>query len=198
MVDAGIYQAQFDQLFVHPFDNNCKEEVLSLLRDTPVLKPVVFCVNMEENCIDTISRPRMRDISVTWSSNSINDLQGTLNKIALKASGTVLSSKELQHATIRWYRNGLHITSVLSNLQKNYNNLSLTQELQVLNVTYKQTGRYEVLLSMDWRRYLQDSTNCEPYYDKLVLQYLSSFMPIAKGYVDIGYYKGNETHFTCH
>ena len=188
---AGIYHAQFNQLFVHPFDEVCREDVLSLLRNHPMLNPVAFCINMEESCSDELLGSQVRQILV---SSLGSDLQGTLKNIKLKASGTVLSSKELQYSIMIWYRNGLPVTSSLSNLQRNYNNLRISQELQVSDVTYEHSGRYEVVLVINMRSYLYDSTACKPYYDRFVLPYLtSSDVPLAKGYVDIGYYKGDFT-----
>ena len=184
--DAGLYKVQFDQLFVHPFDENCQDEVLSLLRHLPVLRPVVFCVNTDGICYDE-AEFQVRTISIE---NLDSALKGTLNNITLKANGRLLSSKELKHSSILWYRNGQSVSSS-SSLQKHYNNFSLSQEFQIFNITYEHSGRYEVLLRIYIYGYLRDHT-CWPYY-RFVLRYLSSqYVTIARGYVDVGFYKGIE------
>ena len=184
--DAGIYQAQFNQLFVHPFDEDCKDKVLSLLRNHPILKPVVFCVNMKESCLDIVLKAQKREISVD---SIYSSSERSLNNFILMASGTLLSNKELQHASIWWYRNGQHVTSDLLTLKKNYNSLSIRQKLQVIDGDYEHSGRYEVLLKIDMLTYLRDSS-CQPYYDRFVSQYLTRYMTLAKGYADIYYYRG--------
>ena len=143
---------------------------------------------MEERCSDELLGSQVHQISVRSSGL---DLQGTLKNITLKANGSVLSSKELKYASMNWYRNGLRVTSSLSNLQRNHINLQLSQELQVFDVTYEHSGRYEVVLVINMRSYLYDSTDCQPYYDRFVSSYLTSSIPLARGYVDIGYYKGD-------
>ena len=179
-----MYKVQFDQLFVHPFDENCQEEVLSLLRHLPVLRPVVFCVNTDGICYEEADI-QVRSISIENLDSALN---GTLNNITLKANGILLSSKELKHSSILWYRNGRRVYSSLS-LQKHYNNFSLSQEFQISNIIYEQSGRYEVLLRIYMYGYLRDHT-CWPYYNTFVSTYLSSYVTIARGYVDVGFYKG--------
>ena len=192
---AGIYKAQFDQLFVHPFNENCRDEVLSLMRHLPLLKPAVFCVNMDGNCSDVDLKLQKREISVL----AINqDLQGTLSSINLGATGQLLTSKELTHSNIQWYRSGSSIaSSSLSTLQKQCSNLTLSQGLQQINATYEHSGRYEVLLRMGMSSYLQDRSsqiNCQPYYNRFVSSYVGSQVTLAKGFVDIGYHKGIGIH----
>ena len=189
--DAGIYQVQFNQLFVHPFDEDCKDKVLSLLRNHPVLKPAVFCVNMKSSCSDAILNAQEREISVQ---STYFSLERSFNNFTLLASGTVLSNKELQHASIWWYRNGQHVTSDLLTLKKDYNSLSIKQKLQVVDGNFGHSGRYEVLLKIDMFTYLRDSL-CRAYYDRFVLQYLTRYMTLAQGYVDIYYYRGEIVHF---
>ena len=42
--DAGIYEAMFAGLLIHPYNEFCEQETLSLLRHYPVLAPVTFYV----------------------------------------------------------------------------------------------------------------------------------------------------------
>ena len=183
---SGVYKAQFNQLFVHPFDEACKDEVLSLTRHYPVLKPVIFCVNVNGDCSDFIET-LLRKISIR-SINSV--IQGTFDNLTLEAAATVLSSKELEHSSIYWYRNGIRIYGTTS-LQRHYNTLSLSQRFQQFNTAYEHSGRYEVQLRINMNAYLQagDST-CLPYYNRFVSSYLGSTVTLAKGYIDIQYYKG--------
>ena len=183
----GIYKAQFDQLFVHPFNEACKEEVLSLTRHYPVLKPAVFCVNMDDDCSDSNTETQVRKISIQFVDSA---LQGTLDNITLVADATVLSRKELQHSSIHWYRNGIRISGT-SSLQKHYNTLSLSQRFQQFNIAYEHSGGYEVQLRININAYLQagDAT-CLPYYNRFVSRYLGSTVILAKGFIDIDYYKG--------
>ena len=187
ITDAGVYKAQFNKLFVHPFNEDCEENVLSLLRHLPVLKPAVFCVNMVRRCSEENMGIEVRTISV----ESVDqELEGTLNSIKLRAVGRVLNRKELQYSSIWWYRNGYYYsTSYLSTLQKHYNNLSLSQELEITNAAYEDSGRYEVLMQINMNSFLFDPT-CRPYYNSFVSRYLTSYITLAKGYADIGYYKG--------
>ena len=186
---SGIYKAQFDRLLVSPGDENnfCEAEVLSLTRHYPILKPVVFCVNMDDDCSETAIEARVRKISMRSVDSA---LQGTLDHITLVADATVLSRKELQYSSIHWYRNGGRIYGT-SNLQKHYNNLSLSQSFQQFNASYKHSGRYEVQLRVYMYAYLQaGGTACLPYYNTFVSRYLGSYVTLSKGYIDIDYYKG--------
>ena len=184
---SGIYKAQFDQLFVHPFDEVCKDEVLSLTRHYPVLKPVVFCVNVDDDCFDYDIETQVRKISI----QSVNYVtQGTLDNLTLIADATVLNHKELEHSSIYWYRNGIRITStsLLSTLQRHYNTLSLSQRFQQFNMAYEHSGTYEVQLRINMNTYLQ--AGCQQYYNQFVSRYLGSTVILAKGYMDVQYYRG--------
>ena len=142
-----------DQLFVSPFNEQCKDEVLSLMRHYPILKPAVFCVNMEGDCS---TETRARKVSV----RSVNStLQETFDNLTLEA--TVFSSKELDHSSIHWYRNGIRIYSTY-NLQKDYDTLSLSQRFQQFNTFYEHSGRYKVLLKVNMQTYLQASDSRSP------------------------------------
>ena len=152
---------------------------------------------MENSCSGEPLGLQVRQVSVR---STVLDLQRTLNNISLMASGAVLSSKELQYATLQWYRNGHRITSVLSTLQRNARRLSLTQELQVFNATFEHSGRYEVLLKIDMYTYLLDSS-CQAYYYDFVHPYLTDYkypyiqdhyVSLARGYVDVHYYRGTQ------
>ena len=190
---SGIYKAQFNQLLVSPFDEQCKDEVLSLMRHYPILKPAVFCVNMDSDCTDTATETRARKIFVR-SVNSV--IQGTFDNLTLEADATVLSYKELEHSSIHWYRNGIRFTSYLSATQKDYNSLSLSQRFQQFNTFYEHSGRYEVLLKVNMQRYLQAGSSrytCRSYYDNFVWSSYFGYrseVTLAKGFIDIGYHKG--------
>ena len=184
---SGIYKAQFDQFFVHPFDEACNDEVLSLTRHYPILKPVIFCVNVDGDCSDSNIETPVRKVSIR-SVNSV--IEGTFDNLTLVADAIVFSRKELEHSSIYWYRNGIFIGGT-SSLQRHYNTLSLSQRFQQFNTAYEHSGRYEVQLRINMYTYLRagDST-CLPYYDRFVSSYLGSTVMLAKGYIDIQYYKG--------
>ena len=184
--DAGVYEAQFNQLFVHPFDEHCRDEVLSLLRHLPVLKTAVFCVNMEGTCPDKEQVTQLRTISVTAVQSALN---GTLNSITLRAYGKVISSNVLKYSSILWYRNGRSFSASSSALQKHYTELSLNQECKLFNVSYVASGRYEVVLRVYMYGYLPE-IGCRYYRDRFVSTYLGSYITLARGYVDVDYYKG--------
>jgi hypothetical protein len=186
---SGKYAAQFNQLSVYPNDENCKDEVLSLVRYYPLLKSVVFCVGVEGDCFDST---QVWKISVRSVDSS---LRGTFNNLTLEASATVLSRKELEHSSIYWYRNGIQITSAsfLSTLQRHYNTLSLSQRFQQFNMTYEHSGTYEVQLRIDMNAYLQaggSMASCLQYYNKFVSTYFTSTVILAKRYINADYYKG--------
>ena len=191
--DAGMYKAQFDHLLISPFDEICENTVLSLLRSSPVLKPAVFCVNMDDSdCINTTAENQVRKVSI-WSMYSA--IQGTL---ILEAESTVLCSKELHYSSLFWYRNGVSIshTPHLSVLQKNYDNLSLSQRFQQFNIiSYEHSGRYEVQLRINLYSYLRST--CEPYLSNFVFKYVYFLhlfsLTVARGYIDIDYHKGNDS-----
>ena len=187
---SGIFKAQFDQLFVHPFDEACNDEVLSLMRHYPVLKPAIFYVNIDGDCSYSSIETQVRKISIRSIDSA---LQGTFDNLTLEAGATVLSSKELEYSSIYWYRNGRRIYGT-SSLQRHYNTLSLSQRFYQLNIAYEHSGRYEVQLRINMNAYLQalvgDAT-CLPYYNRFVSNYFSSTPVIlAKGFIDIDYYKG--------
>ena len=187
---SGIYKAQFNQLFVHPFDEACKDEVLSLTRRYPVLKPVIFCVNVDGDCSDYDIEIQMRKISIR-SVNSV--VQGTLDNLTLIADAIVLNHKELEHSSIYWYRNGIRITSASfpSTLQRQYNTLSLSQQFQQFNMAYEHFGTYEVQLRINMYTYLQGGgSSCLQYYNQFVSSNFGSIAILAKGYIDVQYFKG--------
>ena len=192
--DAGMYKAQVDHLLISPFDEVCENTVLSLLRCSPVLKPAVFCINMDDSdCINTTAENQVRKVSIRSMYSAI---QGTLT---LEAESTVLCSKELHYSSLVWYRNGVYISSTpnLSVLQKNYDNLSLSQRFQQFNIiSYEHSGRYEVQLRINLYSYLRST--CQPYLSNFVLNYVHSIFysfshTVARGYIDIDYHKGNDS-----
>ena len=196
---AGMYKAQFDQLLVSPFNEDCKDEVLSHMRHYPILKPAIFCVKMENDCSD---KPIYNETRAwTVSVRSVNStMQGTFDRVTLVADATVLSREELEHSSIFWYRNGIRISgsSYLSTLEKDYNTLSLSQRFQQFNAFYEHSGRYEVLLKVNMYTYLQAQSRslCRSYYNILWTSHFGyrSKVTLAKGFVDIGYHKGMNLH----
>ena len=121
------------------------------MRHLPVLKPAMFCVNMEGECSDKFSGMNFRGVSV----KAINsDLQGTFNSITLEADGKVSKSEELQYSFYEWYRAGSYMRLRMST-QKYCNNLTLSQRSQQFNTSYVYAGRYEVQLSMNMYTYLR-------------------------------------------
>ena len=188
--DAGMYEVQFNQLFVHPYNEYCKEEILPLLRHYPVLSPAVFCVNVAvEHCSKT--DVLVRQISIKTAAVD-SDFEGTLNTITLTATGTVLNSNELRHSRILWYRNGHSISSTsLSPLKKFYDSLSISQELTITNTTYEDSGSFEVLLAINMSTYTQENAVCRPYYYRFISTCFGKDVVIlAQKNIDIGYYKG--------
>ena len=192
---AGRYEVRYNQLFVHPYNEHCKEEILSLVMHYPALSPVVFCINLtEEKCSTINTEVPTQKISIK---SMDSDLQGTLNTITIEAMGIVLTSNELRHSYIWWYRNGRRITSStststsLSPLTKYQNKLRLRQELKIINATYEDSGSFEVLLVVDAYTYTRENIQCQPYYDRFISTYLRRYIILAQKHVDIGYYKGD-------
>ena len=198
--EAGMYVIQFNQLFVHPYNEQCNEELISLLRHYPVLSPSVFCVNLAEEHCPKVALPGLerRQISVTLTDSV---LEGTLNTITIVATGTVLNSKELRYSSIQWYRNGQRISTSaltsLSPLKENQNTLSISQELKISNLTYEYSGNVEVLLVINILAYTRENIQCRPYRAWFIstMSYRSwrrrqNSIILAQTHVDIGYYKG--------
>ena len=186
---AGVYRAQFNQLFVHPYNEECKNDFLSLMRSHPVLKPAVFCVNIEEK--DCSDREVAAQNRVTVSVQD-SDIQGALlQNLSFKAIGIVSNNKVLKHSSFAWYRRGSQIAPSISSQQKHDSNLSFSEEFSLLDTSYEHTGRYEVLLRLDINSYLQES-GCQSYDDRFVATYLTSWITIAKDYTDIYYHRGKQ------
>ena len=185
---SGIYKAQFDRLFISSGNENnyCEAEVLSLTRNYPILKPVVFCVNMDGDYSDITVETQVRNISIRSVDSA---LQGTFDHLSLIADATVLNTKELEYSYIYWYRNGIQIYGT-STLQRHCNNLSLSQSFQQFNASYEHSGRYEVQLIIDMNAYFWASYTCIHYYSTFVSRYLGSTVILAKGFIDINYYEG--------
>ena len=185
---AGIYKAQFNQLFVHPYNEDCKNEFLSLMRNHHILKPAIFCVNIKENDCSDREVPQ-NQVSLSLQNSSI---QGALpQNLSLKVIGVVSNSKILKHSLFAWYRSGQQLAITSSSRPKHYNNLSFSDEFHLSNTSYEHTGRYEVLLRLGLRTYFEDC-GCRSYYDRFVAPYLHPWMTIAKEYTDIYYYRGAE------
>ena len=187
----GIYKAQFDHLLITPFNEICESIVLSLMRNYPILKPAVFCINIDRNdCFNTLSTTenQVRKISVRSMDST---LQGTFNHLTLEADAMVLCSNEFHYSHISWYRNGISISSTpyLSALQRNYD-INLNQRFQQLNASYEHSGRYEVQLTIDLYSYL--ISNCQPYLVNFVFQFVNNIWDhiLARGFVDVEYHDG--------
>ena len=183
---SGVYKVQYNQLFVHPYNEDCKNEFLAIMRNHPLLKPVLFCVNIEEgDCFDSEVAQNRVSISVQNLSSQENFPQN----LSLRATGMVSNSKLLKHSSISWYRNGAQIQASKFALNKYYNNLSVSQELQLVDIGYEHTGRYEVLLVLNWQSYFYES-GCRSYYDRFVSLYLPNPSAIATEYSNINYHQG--------
>ena len=194
---AGIYKTQFDHLLITPFNEICESTVLSLMRNYPILKPAVFCINIDRNdCFNTLSTTenQVRKISVRSMDST---LQGTFDRLTLEADAMVLRSDELHYSYIYWYRNGISIsrTPYVSVLQKNYSNTSLRQRFQQLNASYEHSGRYEVQLRINLYSYLRYT--CQDYFVNFVFRYLrrrfSRIHILARGFVDVDYHKSKDS-----
>ena len=187
---AGAYKVQFNQLFAHPYDEECKNEVLSLMRNSYVFKPSIFCVNVKKNdCFD--SEIAENPVTITVQ-NLDSNIQGNFpQNLSLKAIGIATNSKVLEHSSFVWYRSGYQLQpSNLSPLQQHYNNLSFTQELHLFNISYEHTGTYEVLVQVEWSNYIHES-GCRLHSNRFVAPFFrQAGLIVAKGYSDVHYYKG--------
>ena len=156
--------------------------VLSLLRNYPILKPAVFCINMDGNdCISFNSLSTTGNQVTKISVRSVDStLQGTFDHLTLEADAMVPCSNMLQYSYIFWYRNGISISSTpyLSMLQRNYNNISLRQRFQQLNASYEHSGRYEVQLTINLYSYL--GSTCPTYLNNFAFRYF--FFPFMESH----------------
>ena len=181
---AGVYKAQFNQLFIHPYSEECKNELLSLMRSHHLLKPAIFCVNIKD-CSESEEAQNRVTISVQNSNT-----QGMLpQNLSFKAVGIVSNGRILKHASFVWYRNGYQISPSISSRQRHYYNLSNSEEFSLVNTSYEHTGRYEVRLQLDASSYFQES-GCQSYYDKFIALHLGSLVTIASDHTDIYYSRG--------
>ena len=186
--DAGVYTVQFDQFLVYPYNKECTDGLISFVRKYPLLKPVVFCVNLDEsdcNSMDMQSK-LSREISVKAEEVAV---QGTINTVTLEANSMTNSIEETRYSSFYWYLRGRHITSGLTTLQKRYQ--SLRQNIQLFNITYEMTGRYNIVLIIDLYTYFT-SLGCPQYYNRFVSSYqaVPRYLPLVNGYADVDYYRG--------
>lgn len=186
--DGGIYLVQFNKFFVHPYSDYCNRELVSLLRNKPVMKSVVFCVNMGSKC------PEYRGLHTISLESVDTDFPYTFNKISLEAKAIVHNSLELERSIIRWYHDGFEITAS-SSLHRDGNKDSLTQTFQEINVSYMNSGRYEAHLSINLLSVDGLDSICKPYR----INPETAFPDIdlynidyAVGFIDIEYYEGNK------
>ena len=186
--DAGVYKVQFNQFLVYPFDRYCSGNLITFARNRLLLKPVIFCVNLNEtDCLDVLINDEIpEEISVNVMELGV---EGTINTIILEANSMSHSIDEIKHLLLNWYLRGHNVTSGLSAVQTHYQ--TLHQRLQQSNITYEMTGRYDVVLTLDLYTYLT-ALGCSQYYSYFVStnSYLPRYIPLASGYTDIGYYKG--------
>ena len=72
--DNGVYQVQYNQLFIYPHNEQCQNDLLSLFRHHPIFRPVIFCVNMKNGC------PGSDDVQLRFQEVSVHsvdpDFQG--------------------------------------------------------------------------------------------------------------------------
>ena len=186
--DAGVYTVQFNQLLVYPYNKACTDDLISFVRESPLLKPVMFCVNLDESdCNGMEMQSRLsREISVKAKEVAI---QGTINAVTLEANSMTNSIEETRYSLFFWYLRGHRVTSGLTTLQKHYQ--SLSQTIQLFNITYKMTGRYNVVLVLDLYTYFT-GLGCLQYYNRFVSSYqtVPRYLPLATTYADVGYYRG--------
>lgn len=188
--DAGVYTVQFDQFLVYPYSKECTDGLMSFVRKCPLLKPVVFCVNLDKSDCDSmdniLSNNKLvsREISVKAKETAV---QGTINVVTIEASSLTNSIEEIRYSLFYWYLRGSPTTSGLTTLQKRYQTLS--QKIQQYNITYEMTGRYDIVLTLDLYTYFR-GLGCPQYYSRFVSSYLPRYLPLASGYADIDYYRG--------
>ena len=186
--DAGVYAVQFNQLLVYPYNKPCTDDLISFIREYPLLKPVTFCVNLDErDCSSMEMQSRLlREISVK---DKEVDIQGTINAVTLEANSMTNSIEEARYSLLFWYQRGCRVTSGLTTLQKRYQ--SLSQNIQLLDITYEMTGRYDVVLELDLYTYFR-GLGCFQYYNRFVSSYraVPRYLPLASTYTDVGYYRG--------
>ena len=180
---AGVYKAQFNQLLVHPYNEACNNELLSLMRSHHILKPAIFCVNIKD-CSNSEEAQNRVAVSIQNSNT-----QGMLpQNLSFKAVGIVSNRKILKYSLFVWYSSGSRISPSISSPQKHYNNLSFSEEFNLVNTSYKHTGRYEVWLRLN-TSYFQEF-GCQRSYYGFMFFYLISPLTIARGYTDVYYYRG--------
>ena len=187
--DAGVYTVQFNQFLVYPYNKVCTDDLISFIREYPLLKPVTFCVNLDESdCSSMEMQSRLlREISVKAKEVAI---QGTMNAVTLEANSMTNSIEEARYSLFFWYLRGRRVTSGLTTLRKRYQ--SLSQNIQLLDTTYKMTGRYDVVLTLDLNAYFT-GLGCFQYYNRFVSSYraVPRYLPLASTYADVYYYRGN-------
>jgi hypothetical protein len=187
--DAGVYKVQFNTIDVQPYNQTCNDELISLLRGYPILAPAVYCVNV--NPCTTEDPTTLQDHRVNVRRLNFNLSDG----LTLVADGIASSAEEFEHLSLKWYKNGRHVSDIHYNLiipQRQYPTVS--QELQVTesDVAYEETGRYEVALTIN------SVSNCQAHFGQLLAPYCTYCrygysteyeVPLSWGYIDVGYYK---------
>lgn len=153
--NAGIYLAQYNKLFLHPYYNICQNEVLNLLRHYPVLKPVVFCVDIEYPCIEDhySNTSAVGSLIVDYNFTS----QGTDRNISLYAEGTLSSREVFRHSYLRLYWNERPLSLPSYPIEHFTIGTNFSEEVT-------QSGRYSVFLMLNTAQYLQ-SISCLPERD---------------------------------
>ena len=190
--DAGVYKAQFNRIDVQPYNQNCNDKLVSLLRSYPTLAPAVYHVNVNSSTNDDL---QVRRVNVQQLNFDLSD------GLSLLADGISSSCEEFEHLSLRWYRNGGYFRSLYSVVKRQYPTIS--QELEIVDseVVYKNTGRYEVALVINLVQYLGESESiCRASYSQL--QVLAPYaiykeLPLSWGFIDVNYHKGMLKLYPC-
>jgi hypothetical protein len=195
--DAGVYKVQFNRIDVHPYNQTCNDELISLLRGYPILAPAVYCVNVNPCTSEDPTTVRIQRVKVRRLNFNVSD------GLMLVADGMANSAEEFEHLSLKWYRNGryflypkFHYTSYVKQ-QRQYP--TVRQELRFVEseITYEKTGRYEVALTIN------SDSNCRARFGQLLAPLYCSIcgyseenyeVPLSWGYIDVSYYKSKHLH----
>jgi hypothetical protein len=196
--DAGVYKVQFNRIDVHPYNQTCNDELISLLRGYPILAPAVYCVNVNPCTSEdpTIQRVKVRRLNFNVSDG-----------LTLVANGMANSAEEFEHLSIKWYRNGRHFsypnfyyTSYGIKQQRQYPTIGQELRLFESEIAYEETGRYEAALTIN------SDSNCRAHFGQLLAPYCrpgcyrysltqdNYEVPRSWGYIDVSYYKSKHLH----
>ena len=184
--DAGVYKAQFNKISVQPYNQNCNDKLIPLLRSYPILAPAVYCVNVNPCTSEDSTALQLQRVSVHQLNFNLS------NGLVLVADGIANSTEELEHLSFEWYRNGKYIYTpdYGSIVQRQYPTVSQELEITDSEVVYEETGRYEVALTIIVN---DPESTCQAHYGQFLAPYRSyrygKVVPLFWGYIDINYYK---------